>query len=226
MKVYLPIQRGKKRKKIFLILIPLTLLLVSGIWKFLRTEEPLAIEEEKAVEMQEVEVEAPPPPPPEPELAEPQDLADPEIENPFPENLLQESDALPNGPKISLDLALGTGEGGLGVAGSGGGGSGGGQGRYVYQPGQTDKAPELPNAEPPDMPRKATESGVGGRFTATFVVSPKGRVEDIRLQGTPTGYGFEESIRKSLSRRRYRPAEAGGVPVPVKMSQEFVFSVE
>ncbi len=203
-------------------------LLAGGVWALLRFTEPPPSDEEKPVEMQEVEVDVPPPPPPppEPEAAEPEDLAETEPDDPFPDNLLQESADLPGGPKISLDLALGTGEGGLAVAGAGGGGGGGGHGRYVYQPGQTDKAPELQPGSPPEMPRKAAEAGMAGRFTATFVVSPKGRVEDVRLQGSPQGYGFEEAIRKALSRRRYRPAEAGGVPVPVKMSQEFVFSVE
>jgi TonB family protein len=76
------------------------------------------------------------------------------------------------------------------------------------------------------MPRKAAEAGVAGSFVATFVVNASGRVESIEIGGKPQGYGFEDAIRKSLLKRRYKPAMAGGVAVPVKIRQPFEFGVE
>src|SRR5690606_3822237 len=113
----------------------------------------------------------------------------------------------------SLDLALGTGEGGLAVAGAGAGAGKGGA-KAAYEPGQVDKDPEpAQEPAPPEMPRKAAEAGVAGSFVATFVVGASGRVESIDISGNPQGYGFEDAIRKSLLKRRYKPAMAGGVAV-------------
>lgn len=174
-------------------------------------------------EMREVEV-APPLPEPEPDL-EPNDEADPSEEAEAASNdLLSNSDA-PAGPgnAISLDLALGTGADGMAV---GGGGGGGGGKRFAYEPGQVDKEPEVAQESPPELPRKAAEAGVSGSFVATFVVGATGKVESVQITGSPQGYGYEDAIRKALQKRRYKPAMAGGVAVPMKIRQPFDFRLE
>ena len=200
------------------------LLVAGGAWiaqRKLNTPEP---EPEPVVEMKEVQVE-PPLPEPEPDL-EPEESSEPDPDAP-PEaaDLLGRSDepAAP-GNAISMDLALGTG--GDGMAVSTGGGGGGRGARFAYEPGQVDKEPEVAQESAPEIPRKAVEQGVSGSFVATFVVAAGGRVESIQITGGPAGYGYEEAIRKALQKRRYKPAMAGGVAVPMKIRQPFDFRLE
>jgi protein TonB len=175
------------------------------------------------VEMREVEV-APPLPEPEPDL-EPDAEADPSDESEAPSSDLLASSDAPTGPgnAISLDLALGTGSDGMAV---GGGGGGGGGKRFAYEPGQVDQEPQVTQESPPELPRKAAEQGVSGSFVATFVVGATGKVEGIQITGGPQGYGYEDAIRKALQKRRYKPAMAGGVAVPMKIRQPFDFRLE
>lgn len=222
-KVILPPHPRLNPLRVALALLPVALLGVGGYLAYQKfaVVETAAAEEE---ELQDVVIEAEPPPEPEPEPA-PEPEAEPEADLP---DLLAETDgATGPGNAVSLDLALGTGEGGLAIAGAVAPGSGGSGTRAAYEPGQVDKNPEPAQApSPPEMPRRALDQGVSGSFVATFVVNASGRVESIAISGSPQGYGFEESIRKSLLRRRYKPAMAGGVAVPVKIRQPFDFRLE
>ncbi len=209
-------------KQRLLTVIPIVLL-VAGAWHLHQRLGGTAGEDGQDEELQEVVIDIEPPPPePEPE-PEPATEAEPEADLP---DLLGETDG-PAGPaaSLSLDLALGTGSDGLAIAGAGVRAAAGGQ-RAAFEPGQVDKAPEAAQEFPPEMPRRAMAQGISGSFVATFVVNANGRVESIEISGGPQGYGFEEAIRKSLQRRRYKPATAGGVPVPVKIRQPFEFRLE
>jgi TonB family protein len=191
-------------------------------YRFFAGEETATTAEET---LPDVVMEVPPEPDPDPEPeAHPEPEAEPEADMP---DLLTESEgAAEPGNAVALDLALGTGSEGLAVAGASASGAGR-SGRTAYEPGQVDKNPEpAQTLSPPEMPRKALEQGVSGAFVATFVVNASGRVESIAISGAPTGYGFEDAIRASLLKRRYKPAMAGGVPVPVKIRQPFDFRLE
>lgn len=223
-KVILPPHHKLSPLQIVLVLIPLAILGIGGYYayqKFAVVE--VGVEEEE--QMQEVVIEEEVPPEPEPE-PEPEPAEEAESED-LPDLLAEDEGAATPGNAVSLDLALGTGSDGLAIAGATAGGGSGGSSRAAYEPGQVDKNPEpAQNPAPPEMPRRAMEQGISGSFVATFVVNAQGRVESIELTGSPQGYGFEEAIRKSLQRRRYKPAIAGGIPVPVKIRQPFDFRLE
>jgi protein TonB len=222
-RIILPRKRKMNPWHVFFILAGLALIAGGGTLAYRKLQAPEP-EPEPVVEMQEVEV-APPLPEPEPEL-EAREESEPDADAaPAAEDLLGRSDA-PAGPgnAISLDLALGTG--GDGMAVSAGGGGGGRGARFAYEPGQVDKEPEAVQEAPPEIPRKAVEQGVSGSFVATFVVGANGRVESIQITGGPPGYGYEEAIRGALQKRRYKPAMAGGVAVPMKIRQPFDFRLE
>jgi protein TonB len=221
-KVILPPRHRVSPGQVVIALVPILLLGAGGwfAWKKFGAVGDAATAEEQ---LQEVVIEAEPPPEPEPE-PEPEQENEPEADLP---DLLAEHEG-PTGPgnAVSLDLALGTGSDGMAVAGAVSGGGSGGS-RTAYEPGQVDKNPEpAQEPSPPEMPRKALEQGVSGSFVATFIVNAAGRVESVEITGTPQGYGFEDAIRKSLLKRRYKPAMAGGVAVPVKIRQPFDFRLE
>jgi protein TonB len=222
-KVILPPHPRIKLIHIVIALIPVVILGVGGYFAYQQFAAVETVESAEA-EMQDVVIETPPEPEPEPE---PEPAADAEPESDLPD-LLAESEG-PTGPgnAVSLDLALGTGSDGMAVGGAVAGGGARGPSRAAYEPGQVDKNPEpAQEPSPPEMPRRAMEQGISGSFIATFVVNSNGRVESIEISGAPQGYGFEDAIRKSLLKRRYKPAMAGGVAVPVKIRQPFDFRLE
>lgn len=223
-KIVLPPRHRINPIRVALAMIPISLMLVGGYLAYKKFSAP-AVEEEKPPELQEVTLEAPPPPEPEPEPeATPEPEAEPESELP---DLLSENDVdLGPSTDISLDLALGTGSGGMAIGVGPRGGAGSAATKAAYEPGQAEKDPELTQAQDPVMPRQALDKGVSGSFVATFVVNPEGRVENIQVTGSPAGYGFEDAIRKALQKRRYSPAMAGGVAVPMKIRQPFDFQME
>lgn len=199
----------------------------SGYFGY-RTFSDDGAEEPVADELQDVVMETPPAEPEHEPEAQPEPEPEPETDpaDDFPDLLAESEDATGPGNAVALDLALGTGHDGMAV---GGGVTAGTRGatRAAYDPGQVERNPEPEQAPvPPEMPRKAVEQGISGTFVATFVVNASGRVESIEIDGTPTGYGFEASIRASLQKRRYKPAMAGGVPVPVRIRQPFDFRLE
>jgi TonB family protein len=224
LKIVLPPKRRANPVKVALALLPVAVVLAGGYFAYKKFSAPAA-EEEKPPELQEVTIEAPPPPEPEPEPeATPEPEAEPESEAP---DLLGESEGdLGPGTDISLDLALGTGSGGMAIGTGPRQGGGAAASKAAYEPGQAEKDPELTQAKDPEMPRKALDKGVSGSFVATFVVTAEGKVDNILITGSPAGYGFEDAIRKALQRRRYSPAVAGGVPVPMKIRQPFDFRME
>ncbi len=195
----------------------------SGYFGY-RTFSDAGAEEPVPEELQDVVMETPPESEPEPEPeAQPEPEADPADD--LPDLLAESDDAAGPGNAVALDLALGTGPDGMAVGNATTGA--GGASRAAYEPGHVDKNPEPAQTPvPPEMPRKAIEQGISGTFVATFVVNASGRVEDIGISGTPAGYGFEDAIRASLLKRRYKPATAGGVPVPVRIRQPFDFRLE
>ncbi len=213
-----------KTLHVWIVIVGFAVLGVAGYagYRFLAGAETATVTDEL---LQDVVMEAPPEPEPETEPeAPPEPDAEPEADMP---DLLGEHEGTEGaGPAVSLDLALGTGSDGMAVAGPSAPGSGSSS-RAAYEPGQVDKNPEPAQTHSlPEMPRKAMEQGVAGLFVATFVVNASGRVESIDISGSPGGYGFEEAIRASLLKRRYKPAMAGGVPVPVKIRQPFDFRLE
>lgn len=223
-KIVLPPNRRLSPLQILLAMVPIAVMLAGGYLAYKKFSAPAA-EEEKPPELQEVTLEAPPPPEPEPE-PEPAPEAEAEPEAALPDLLSGNDGDLGPSTDISLDLALGTGSGGMAIGVGPKGGAGASAAKAAYEPGQAEKDPEITQAQDPIMPRQALDKGVSGNFVATFVVNPQGRAENIQVTGSPAGYGFEDAIRKALQKRRYSPAVAGGVAVPMKIRQPFDFRME
>ena len=222
-KVILPPRHRIKPVHFLMALIPVVILGAGGYFAYKKFSVTEA-EGEATEELQDVVIETPPEPEPEPE---PESEPEPEPEADLPDPLAESEGPAGPGNAVSLDLALGTGSDGMAVAGAVAGGGGKSGSRAAYEPGQVDKNPEpASDPSPPEIPRKALDQGVSGSFVATFVVNASGRVESIDISGSPQGFGYEEAIRKSLLKRRYKPAMAGGVAVPVKIRQPFDFRLE
>lgn len=224
-KVVLPPRHRVNWLRVAFALVPVGVFLAGGYLAYKKFSAPAA-EEEPPPELQEVTLKVPPPEP-EPEAApEPEPEAEPESELP---DLLSESDGdLGPSTDISLDLALGTGSGGMAIGTGPKAGAGAGAAKAAYDPGQVEKLSEKLNCQEPEFPRQALDKGVSGKFVAGYVVNAKGRVESgsIRITGSPAGYGFEAAIAKALTRCRFNPAMAGGVPVPESRSDEYPFDME
>lgn len=223
-KIVLPPKHSLSPMQIVLAMVPIAVILAGGYFAYKKFSAPVA-EEEKPPELQEVTLETPPEPEPEPEPdPTPEPEAEPETE--LPDLLAGSEGELGPSTAISLDLALGSGSGGMAIGVGPKTTAGAVAAKAAYEPGQAEKDPELTQASDPIMPRQALEKGISGSFVATFVVNAQGRTENIQITGSPSGYGFEDAIKKSLQKRRYSPAMAGGVPVPMKIRQPFDFRME
>ncbi len=225
-----PKPKKSDRKRLILTIVPISLIAIFSIYKMFWVEPVELGENEGEVEMEEVSVVPPKPEPesepePEPETNNSEEESEPDLSSAL---LAEDNTQLgPPGPQLSMDLALGSGADGMAVGGAGGrGGAGPKGGRFTYEAGQADKDPVMQAGRAPQIPKAAKDKGVSGSFEAFFVVNAQGRVEALEVKGSPQGFGFEDEIRKALRSRRYRPAEAGGVPVPMKLAQVFDFTLE
>lgn len=93
---------------------------------------------------------------------------------------------------------------------------------------QVDKpAAALPGSASPAYPEMLKSSGVEGSALVQFVVDTLGRAEVGSfkvLQSTHDAFGA--SVRLSLPRMRFLPAEAGGRKVRMLVQQQFAFALE
>lgn len=93
---------------------------------------------------------------------------------------------------------------------------------------QVDKpAAALPGSASPAYPEMLKSSGVEGSALVQFVVDTLGRAEVDSfkvLQSTHDAFGA--SVRLSLPRMRFLPAEAGGRKVRMLVQQQFAFALE
>ena len=169
--------------------------------------------EKSPEEIMAIEV-APPPPPPPPE--EPPPPPEPEEEEPPPE-----LDTPP--PPISLDqldMALNPGTGGsmsgdfalptFDVSGSDLGGV------EIFELGDVDSPPQPRTRIEFSYPSAAKRKGITGTVRVEYIVSEKGRVEDIKIVDSPDRT-LSEATTDVLRRARFEPATKGGRPVKVRM---------
>lgn len=72
--------------------------------------------------------------------------------------------------------------------------------------GKLDRGPLVASRVPPLYPYLARQRGLEGWVKVRFVVTPKGKVAQLSvLAAKPQGY-FEESVMRSVSRWRFKPA--------------------
>jgi TonB family protein len=83
-----------------------------------------------------------------------------------------------------------------------------------------------PNNPRPVYPAPLLATRTDGRFLVTFVVDTTGRVEPPSIAFPATAHAlFVQTVRRTLLRSRYFPAEVAGRPVRQEVHQEFVFRI-
>lgn len=97
-------------------------------------------------------------------------------------------------------------------------------GRRAYDISEVESGVTVIGNVVPEYPGALRSSGIEGRVVAEFVVTENGRVDVASLRIlSSTNDAFVESIRRALSRMRFRPAMIGDHPVAQLVQQQFVF---
>ena len=106
-------------------------------------------------------------------------------------------------------------------------GDAGANGRRPYDASEVESPVIVIGNTIPEYPSALRSSGIEGRVVAEFVVTENGRadVNSLRIISS-TNELFVESIRRALSRMRFRPAMIGGHSVPQLVQQQFVFKLD
>jgi TonB family protein len=78
----------------------------------------------------------------------------------------------------------------------------------------------------PLYPEEAREQGVDGRVEVEFLVTPAGRVHDIRiLDEAPRGLAFAEAAREAIGQWRFEPFRRGEEPIERRVRLEMSFDL-
>ena len=103
----------------------------------------------------------------------------------------------------------------------------GNAGRRAYDVSEVETAVSMIGNTMPEYPSALRSSGIEGKVVAEFVVTESGRadVSSLRIISS-TNEQFVESIRRALSRMRFRPAMIGGHAVAQLVQQQFVFKLD
>ncbi len=95
----------------------------------------------------------------------------------------------------------------------------------VVDEGQTDQQLVKLYTPPPEVPLRAIELGISGTVMAILVIGRDGRVESVEIEKSPHP-SLSSSVRKALSRWRFKPATYKGVPVKVRRKQPIEITLE
>ncbi len=193
--------------------VALSLAITAGLFGFLGLQQLMFVSSpgkftKNKEEVKLLELKAPSKPPPRPQT------------RPQPSRPQTKSDPLQSVSQ-NFDWAgsLGSAGGRGAVWGIGGTGSAMG-GKSAGSPDQ-DARPLF--QAPPAYPDKAKKYGIKGEVRVVLTVGLDGGVKSVEFLETPGDYGFEEAIREAVSKWRYEPAMAGGVPVEQRIEQPFRF---
>lgn len=95
----------------------------------------------------------------------------------------------------------------------------------IFEEGQTDEVAQEEYLPPVEYPDKARELGAEGIVKVRFTITYEGKATDIEIISTPHVV-LSTEVRKVLLNSRFKPAKNKGVPVNVRMSKDFEFSLE
>ncbi len=97
-------------------------------------------------------------------------------------------------------------------------------------PEMADELTQLPQARQAvtsPYPTGALEAGIEGQVAAELEVSDAGEVEAVHfVSAQPAGWGFELAAVEALWQLEFTPAYAGEVPVPVRITYSYSFTLE
>ncbi len=164
-----------------------------------------------------------------PKLAAPAAIKMPDIKEPD-QNL--PNIGIPQAPNATLSAGsgnggIGTGKGGgLGI-GSGAGlgpGEGGLTGGGVAHPGGGVSSPKLIYSVDPEFSDEARRQKYQGVVVLSIIVDAQGLPQRIRVI-RHLGLGLDEKAMEAVKQYKFRPAQAGGKPVPVEINIEVNFQL-
>jgi TonB family protein len=94
----------------------------------------------------------------------------------------------------------------------------------VYEEGQTDEPPEILYSVAPKYPRQARNQGVGGVVAVVIVIDRAGNPSHVSFDNLPHEM-FRRPVEEAVFKWRFKPAHHRGVPVRIRVRQEFDFGV-
>ncbi len=140
---------------------------------------------------------------------------------------------IPQAPNATLSAGngggsgIGTGHGGGRGIGSGNGmgpGEVGGTGGGVYKPGGGVSSPKLIYSVDPEFSDEARRQKYQGVVVLSIIVDAQGQPQRIRVV-RHLGLGLDEKALEAVRQYKFKPAMAGGKPVPVEINIEVNFQL-
>jgi TonB family protein len=95
----------------------------------------------------------------------------------------------------------------------------------VFEEGQVDEPPQEDKLPPLEFPTRAREMGLSGTVKVRFVITYQGKAAGIEVLSSPSPV-FTNEVRRVLGLARYKPGKNKGVPVSVKVTKSFEFTLE
>jgi protein TonB len=96
----------------------------------------------------------------------------------------------------------------------------------VFSEGQLDAPLSVLARMPPIYPRWARRRGIEGWVTVRFGVNAQGRVEDVTILEAQPSKVFEQSVKRAVSKWRFKPGTVGGMPVRTRVETTIRFEME
>lgn len=114
-------------------------------------------------------------------------------------------------------------------------------GEEDYEPvANPDIPPQVRKIVEPVVPKEARQADIKARIRVSFLVSPKGKVEDMSIthievydkekgkfvEKERIGYGLAEATLLAAGKWKFGPAEKGGSKVPALTEHEFTYGFD
>ena len=95
----------------------------------------------------------------------------------------------------------------------------------VLDEGEVDVPPILKRYVPPRYPLKAKEEGVSGTVKVRMIINESGSVVSMKVLREPRFSGFGNALIEASRKWKYEPAKLNGLPVSIRVIQEFTFEL-
>lgn len=137
-----------------------------------------------------------------------------EVEQPKPPEPKQQLDFTPDLTPPPLDLGAPGLAGGIAINLGMGNLDQGGTDQVIFNSYELDTQPETVVRMQPTYPYKARERGIEGVVQLKLLVNKDGSVGKVEIMSArPEGMGFEEKVRETAPRWKFKPGRIGGEPV-------------
>jgi len=94
----------------------------------------------------------------------------------------------------------------------------------IYEEGQTEEPPAVLFSVQPRYPNQARDQGLGGTVSVIIVIERNGRASQVTFENLPHEI-FKKPVEEAIARWRFKPAHHKGVPVRIRVRQQFDFGV-